>query len=118
MRELTQDEIGLVRKLLDREVAGAEQLRAQLINCLVYPINDDETILRCCVSEKVSPAKVPYLQNVAVDAGATDLDGGLVEVLLHVNDGKLYEIEYVKADGTPLIRRPLDSDLSEFMVYW
>jgi len=99
-------------------VAGAEQLRAQLPDCAVFPINCDETILRFIVSAQAPQASVPYIQNVAVEASAEDIDGCRVEVLLHVKDGRLYELEYLKMAGTPLQRRPLGEDLFDFIILW
>ncbi len=116
MRRLEQDEIDLVEQLLARDVPGAELLRSQLPDSLVYPMNSDETILRFQVSPQAVPAKVPYKQNVAVEASAKDADGCRVEVLLHVKDGFIYELEFVKTDGSPLRKRPLDKDLTDFIV--
>jgi len=111
MRNLTEGEARLVEKLLDRDVAGAAQLRGQLSDCTVYPMNNDETILRFCLPPHAVPADVPYIQDVAVEAVAIDADGCRVEVLLHVKDGKLFELEYLKTDGTPL-RSSIHSRLS------
>ncbi len=118
VRKLTRDEIGVVETLLAQGVAGAEQFRTQFSNCLVHPINSDETILRFHVSPQAVPADVPYAQNIAVEANARDLDGCLIEVLLHVKNGTIYELEYVKANGTTLKKRPQDRDLSNFIVHW
>jgi hypothetical protein len=116
MRRLSQDEINLVEQLLSRDVPGAELLRSQLCDSLVYPMNSDETILRFQTSPQAVPAKVPYKQNVAVEASAKDTDGCRIEILLHVKDGLLYELEYVKIDGSSLLKRPLEKDLTDFIV--
>jgi hypothetical protein len=117
MRKVSQQELSVIGSLLDRDVPGAEILRSQLPDSLVYPMNDDETILRFKVSPHAAPATLPYKQNVAVEAVTKDLDGCRVEVLLHVKDGLVYELEYVKADGSPLQRRPTGGDLAEFVVH-
>ncbi len=117
VRKLSQQEVGLIERLLDRDVLGAEKLLSQLSNCFVYPMNNDATILRFQVSPDIPPAVLPYIQNVAVEASATDLDGVRVEVLLHVKDGRIYELEYVKTDGSALSRRPAAEDLSNFIVH-
>lgn len=107
-----QDEINLVERLLSRDVPGAELLRSQLYDSLVYPMNSDEIILRF----QTSSQEVPYIQNVAVEASAKDTDGCRIEVLLHVKDGLPYELEFVKIDGSSLLNRPLDKDLTDFIV--
>jgi hypothetical protein len=117
MRKVNEQESSLIESLLDRSVPGTEALRSQLPDSLVYPMNDDETILRFKVSPQAVPATLPYKQNVAVEAVAKDLDGCRVEILLHVKDGLIYELEYVKVDGSPLQRRPTGSDLAEFVVH-
>jgi hypothetical protein len=117
MRKVNEQEISLVESLLGRSVPGADALRSQLADSLVRPMNDDGTILRFKVSPQAVPATLPYKQNVAVEAVAKDLDGCRVEVLLHVKDGLIYELEYVKVDGTPLQRRPAGSDLSGFLIH-
>ncbi len=117
MRNVSQQELSIIESLLDRDVPGAEALRSQLSGSLVYPMNDDETILRFKMSPQAVPATVPYKQNVAVEAAASDLDGRRVEVLLHVKDGLIYELEYVKVDGSNLKRRPTGDDLSDFIVH-
>lgn len=117
MRKLSQQELSVIGSLLDRDVPGAEVLRSQLPDSLVYPTNDDETILRFKVSPLAQPATLPYKQNVAVEAVTKDLDGRRVEVLLHVKGGLVYELEYVKVDGSPLQRRPTGGDLAEFVVH-
>jgi Domain of unknown function (DUF6984) len=117
MRRITEQEMSLVKRLLACGVAGADALRSQLPNSHVYPINDDETILRFRLSPDAVPASLPYKQNVAVEAVARDLDEGRVEVLLHVKDGLIYELEYVKTDGSRLQRRPTEHDLSGFVAH-
>jgi hypothetical protein len=117
MRKVSQQELSVIGSLLDRDVPGAEVLRSQLPDSLVYPMNEDETILRFKVSSHAAPASLPYKQNVAVEAVTKDLDGCRVEVLLHVKDGLVYELEYVKVDGSPLQKRPTGGDLAEFVVH-
>jgi len=117
MRKLSQQESSLIERLLDRDFPGAETLRSQLSGGLVYPINDDETILRFKISPAAVRAILPYKQNVAVEAVAKDLDECRVEVLLHVKDGILHELEYVKTDGSPLQKKPSGNDLVEFIVH-
>lgn len=117
MREISQQEESLIERLLDCDVPGAHILRSQLSDSRVYPMNDDETILRFKLSPDAVPARLPYRQNVAVEAVAMDLDKCRVEVLLHVKDGLIYELEYVKTNGGRLLRRPEARDLSEFFVH-
>jgi len=118
MRRLKQEERNIVEALLHCNVSGADILRSQLQDCFVYPMNVDETILRFQIPPHAPAATLPYTQNVAVEANANDLDQGRVEVLLHVKEGRLYELEYVKENGTHLKRIPEAADLHDFIVHW
>lgn len=44
--------------------------------------------------------KAPVQQRVPVEAIAYDVDKVPIEVLLHVVDGKVRELEVIKADGS------------------
>jgi hypothetical protein len=43
---------------------------------------------------------------VVIEATATDEDGVPVEAILHARDQIVTELEFVRADGSPLLRRP------------
>ena len=117
MRKASEQELSIIGHLLDRDVPGAEALRSQISDSLVYPMNEGETILRFQMPPHAVAATLPYKQSFAVEAVASDLDGCRVEVLLHVKDGLIYELEYVKVDGSELKRRPTGNDLSDFIVH-
>jgi len=38
-----------------------------------------------------------------------DADGVQVEILLHVVDGRLNELEIYKVDGSPIIKQPVEA---------
>jgi hypothetical protein len=57
--------------------------------------------------ESSAPAKT-YLR-VPVEGAARDADGALIGILVHVVDGYLSELEYVRYDGDPMLRVP-DAD--------
>ncbi|WP_373064396.1 hypothetical protein [Zavarzinia sp.] len=104
--------------LLARNVSGADRFLDQMSGCRVEAINDDETILRFHLRPTAESAELPYIQNVAVEAQASDIDGFIIEILLHVKEGKIFELEYLRRDGNPIGRRPTGRDLSEFIIYF
>lgn len=50
------------------------------------------------------------------DDGPLDLGGASVEVLIHVVDGKLNELEVYKVDGGAILIRPTEIDPAEIKV--
>lgn len=53
--------------------------------------------------------KAPVKERVPVEGHTNDIDGAPIELLIHVIDGYINELEVVKLDGSPLLR-PVDAD--------
>jgi hypothetical protein len=51
---------------------------------------------------------------VPVNAQCLDTDGIAIDVLLHVVDGRLDELELYKVDGSPMLSAPQPEDLSTY----
>jgi hypothetical protein len=88
----------MVATLLRSEFPGRDVLVRQLATASVKTIDPDGS-LKFAVE---SPERADVNQRVPVEAWATDLDGMLIEVLLHVVDGVLDEFEILRADSKPL----------------
>ena len=104
LRELTAVEREILDLLLRDPFPGRDQLREQLDSARVRRIDeyDDNYGSVEFVVDHARPA--PVTAYMVAEAGTEDEDGVPVEVLLHVRDGVLRELEVVKADGSPLIR--------------
>jgi hypothetical protein len=56
--------------------------------------------------------RAPVIQRVPVDASMFDLDGGNIDLLLHVVDGYVRELEAYRVDGKPIEREELDGPVT------
>jgi hypothetical protein len=100
-RELTNNERQLIELLLTKDFPGVEALRSQLETARASSI-DAEGSLQFRVSgplaevEQRVPTEGYYFDNEAVDYRPA------VNVLLHVVEGKLHELEVYKDDGSAI----------------
>ena len=115
-RALTQTEYGLVETLLDHYGANSSYLHKQLQQVAVTPINDDGSIIRFELPSTAIAAPMPRIHFVPVEATAKDADGTPIHVLLHVRNGMIYELEYVKEAPLPILRIPEARDLRDFII--
>ncbi len=105
-RPLDSRERDLIQKLLEPDFPGRDELRAQLPGLTARQILDDGTIeLRCDTDVRAS-----VRQRVPTEGSCKDTDGGTIDVLLHVVDGLMYELEILKHGG-PILRQPTASEL-------
>lgn len=94
------------RKILERLVyldfTGTQALRNQLDGILVRSLDDSDNYgsieLRASDSKKAEVS-----QRIPVEAHAQDKDGVKIEALLHIRDGMLHELEFLKSDGSPIL---------------
>lgn len=112
-RDLTSSERQLIELLLTKEFPGAEALRSQLETARVSAI-DAEGSLQFRVSGPLANVQ----QRVPTEGYYFDAEGvdyrPAVNVLLHVVEGKLHELEVYKDDGSA-IGTSLDAvDVSRF----
>lgn len=101
-RELTPNEFGLLRRMLSVPFPGSEQLRIHLEGVVVRELDSDGS-LQIRVSSDC-PAGVK--RRVPVEAQYRDSDGDYARALLHVVDGKLWELEFYKDSLAPICRPP------------
>jgi hypothetical protein len=107
MRNLTDEELQIVEKMLAQLPHGGDELHEQLRTAQVRTIDEDGS-LRFHVT---SPAVADVDQRVPVTAIFDDADGIPIYLLLHVVERKLWELEIYKADGSKIMNRPTPKKL-------
>lgn len=100
-RNLTQDEQTILSRLLSAPFPGNKELASQTINCKAEPTGDDDNYGSVYLFPEVKDV-APVSLRVPIEGLVMDAAGGEVNILLHVVDGLLHELEVVKLDGTPL----------------
>jgi hypothetical protein len=101
-RVLTDTERDIVEKLLSVDFQGVEALREQLKTCGAKLTGDTDnygSIYLITESDRLSDVT----QRVPVEAVTADSEGAEIDILLHVVDGKLNELEIVRLDGEPMV---------------
>jgi hypothetical protein len=86
-------------------------VRTQIGDSLVSPIEEYADNYGSLEFEVRGKTRAPVTQRVPVYATALDADGVPIELLLHVVDGLVQELEVVEADGSPIKRPPQAADL-------
>jgi len=115
-RPITDVERRLFEKLLAQNFAGRDALSDQLKGMLARVVDEEGSLaLKVC-----SPVRATVRHRVPVDARYADLDtvneaGPYVNILLHVKDGQIVELEIYKDDQSAIQRRPNKSDLEVFV---
>jgi hypothetical protein len=109
-------ELALLKKLLERNFPGRDNLLQQLDGLSVKTIDEGGSL-----SIQVNPLGPPAEVNgrVVSEAYYCDEDGIRAgangNVLLHVVKGKLTEIEIYKDDGSPIKKRPSAEGLTFYL---
>ncbi len=101
MRKLSTNERGIVQRLLEEQFPGRDQVRAQINDSLVEPI-DVNGSLRFFVETN---AEAPVKRRVPVMGEIEDEDGVPIRVLLHVVKGKVKELEVFKGDSSRVLAK-------------
>jgi hypothetical protein len=114
-RPLSGGEMEILRKLLELNFAGRNELIHQLDGLLAKPI-DTRGSLKLLVA---SADKAPVSRGVVAEARYADLDtkgdaGAHVNILLHVADGKLHMLEIYKDDGSQILKAPTPDEFQLF----
>jgi hypothetical protein len=111
-RLATDAERKLLRRLLDAEFQGRQQLANALDDLEVRTVDEVGSL-----ELRVNPsAVVPVASRIPVEAEAEDEDGITIHVLLHVVGGRPVELEVYKDDGSPIQSMPNASDFR--VVVW
>jgi hypothetical protein len=109
MRDLTADERSILERIFAQLPNVEDELRAQSKSAKVITL-DEEGSLRFVVPSSAS-ASTKLDDRVPVTAIFDDADGIPVYILLHIQEGTLFELEIYKADGSKLIRTPVAGKL-------
>lgn len=99
-RKLRPTEQGILNRLLSESFIGNERLRQQAEMARVRAQARDDT--RTIYFEVPNPVLAEVATRVPVEGQAEDDDGALVELLLHVRDGVLSQLEIYRPDGEPI----------------
>jgi hypothetical protein len=112
-RKLAPDEIAIIDRLLEVDFPGRDEVAAQIEHSRVSSADYDDNYGSLDFEVRQAP-RAPVTSRVPVSGRTFDVDGVPIEVLLHVVDGIIEELEIVKADGSPIERRPEASRLEVF----
>ena len=106
-RDLTKKEKEILDFLLKDNFPGRDDLLKQLEFAkvrLIKEYSDNWGSLEFLVETNLT-AKVQ--ERIPVQATSYDIDGVPIQIFLHVVEGKINELEVVKADNSPIIN-PID----------
>jgi hypothetical protein len=115
-RPLEIHEQRLLQKLLDQCAFDVTNLRTQATIAKVRNVNSDGSILRFEDFSSVPSAPMPPIHLVPVEAVFPDTDGVKIHILLHVREGRLYELEFLKEDATKLLEYPDADEIKDFIL--
>jgi hypothetical protein len=109
-RDFTSYEYEVIARLLSVQFAGRREVAQQLEHAKARTIDESGSL-------KISPGVAtlaPVAHRVPVEAEGRDTDGVQVHVLLHVVKGQVDELEFYKADGSPIHQWPDPSTMEIF----
>jgi hypothetical protein len=113
-RDLTPIERNVLERMLSKNFPGSHELTKQLEGCLASDIGDNDNYGSIYLfPQKTDPASVE--RNVPVDGLVNDIDGSPINILLHIENGLLHELEIVKLDGS-LIKTVIDPSKIEVIL--
>jgi len=116
LRPLKLHERELLERLLEPEFPGRDELRCQMGTVMARQIFEDGTLELRCSACQPAPVKC----RVPTEGECRDVDGGVIQVLLHVVDGVMHELEILKVGPTEdarIISLPEPRDLVLFTPY-
>lgn len=101
-RELVSKEKAILDRLFENPFPGRDEIVKQIKLSKVRSIDEYKDNYGSIEFRLQVDIKAPVLQRVPVKALAYDVDNVPIEILLHVVDGKVNELEVVKSDGSPI----------------
>ena len=110
-RELSKREIEILNFLLSKDFPGRNKLLNQVSNAKVRPINEYSDNWGSLEFKIKSGNKAKVDERIPVQASTLDSDNVPITLFLHVINGKINELEIVKADNSPLNKTLKASDL-------
>lgn len=106
-RQVGSEERVLIERLLRNPFPGRDELRVQLNTLTVIEIDERGSLALFSAGDGPS---APVARRIATEAFYEDKDGVRVNILLHVVDGRLNELEIFRDDSQPLQSSPYGQD--------
>lgn len=103
-RPLKTNERDLLKRLLEVNFPGRDELLEQLESVTATELDDNGSLALRCGSVRPAPVKC----RVATEGECADADGVTIHVLLHVVDGMMRELEVFKEDSS-MVQNPLSA---------
>ncbi|GEM_PF-1692631 len=107
-RTLTEHERAVINRLLDKDFPGKKTIRKQVESALVRTIPEYKDNYGSLEFSVKLEEKANVTNRIPISGRVNDSDGVPIEIFLHVINGKIDELEIVKADNSPL-RQPIDA---------
>lgn len=112
-RQLTTAEREILDVLLKKDFPGKSELVEQAKDAEVKAVDENHSLSFLVHSAMLAPIK----RGIPTEARMKDTDGVFVNILLHVVDGRLNELEIYKDDGSPIETEIIPSELALFDHY-
>lgn len=101
-RPLTTDERSILDRMLESDFPGRDAAREQLSHATARTIDTEGSL----EIRTESDAVIRNERTVVAESWYLDDDGMVVNLLLHVSQGKIRELEIYKDDSSPVRKRP------------
>lgn len=98
-RSLNDYEHAILAKLLENSFPGRNELREQIKTARVQTLTEYKDNYGSIVFKEIKGEKANTIGRVPVEAKTIDQAGGPILILLHVIDGYIDELEFVRLDG-------------------
>lgn len=108
-RKLNDFESKLLDRLLENPFPGRDDIRDQIKNCRVKMLDVGVDNYGSIEFETDSKSFAQVNQRVPIEARAFE-DKVPIDVLIHVVDGKIKELEILKVDGSSIDKMPSPSE--------
>lgn len=107
-RQINASEKEILSRLLEADFPARDVVCEQVLHAVVRTIDAEGSL----EFQTTSSQTIPPGGRVRVEARYRDLDEVYVNLLLHIADGKVRELEVYKDDGSPIRTAP-NADLLE-----
>jgi len=105
IHEPSSNVVDIIKTLINLPIPDSKEAIAQTQNMRVADIEDRDGSLRIYPNlgaPLINSTRVPVV------GFCRDSDGVILEMLLHIVDGRLYELEFYKVDGSERIDATID----------
>jgi hypothetical protein len=108
-RQLSDNEMGLLEKLLAHEFPGRDALRRQL-STISGRTNESGSLELNYEGDDLADTFL----GCPTEGTCEDIDGGLIAVMLHVKNGRMRLLEISTQDGSDILRAPTGEALKAY----